>query len=106
MCMVPGLLASGVIPGIDPFDRAGKKKRKHEREARSTQWDREDRLRAEDRDYETAQRSEDRDHDETLADKGFGRGRGSWRGQGNRNRRALSYGQGQSQSAYQRDRTA
>ena len=99
MCMVEGLIASGVIPGVDPLDRSGKKRRKHEREARSTQWDREDRLRAEDRDYETAQRSEDRAHDETLADKGFGRGRG-------RNRRALSSGQGQSQSAYQRDRTA
>ena len=97
MCMVEGLIASGVIPGVDPFDRAGKKQRKHEREARSTQWNREDKLRSEDRDFETAQRAEDRAHDESLADKGFGRGRG-------RNRRALSYGQGQ--SAYQRDRTA
>ena len=102
MCMVEGLIASGVIPGVDPFDRAGKKQRKHEREARSTQWNREDKLRSEDRDFETAQRAEDRAHDESLADKGFGRG-GNWRG-GNRNRRALSYGRGQ--TAYQRDRTA
>ena len=99
MCMVEGLIASGAIPGLDPLDRAGKKQRKHEREARSSLWDREDRLRAEDREWQTTQRSEDRAHDVALAEKGFGRGRG-------RNRRALSSGQGQSQSAYQRDRTA
>ena len=100
MCVLEGVVASGMIPGIDPLDRAGKKQRKHEREQRSTEWAREDQLRAEDREYEAGQREEDRKHDTLLADKGFGRGQGSWRGN---NRKALSSRQGQ--SAYQRNRT-
>ena len=99
MCVLEGAIASGIIPGIDPLDRAGKKQRKHEREAQGKEWAREDQLRAEDREFQTTQRAEDRAHDRTLADKGFGRGRGSWRGN---NRRALSSRPGQ--SSYQRNR--
>ena len=105
MCMIPAILAQkgGEMLGMDVLGAQARKK-KQDKKLQERGWERDDKLRAEDRDFETAQRAEDRAHDESLADKGFGRG-GNWRGGNrNRNRRALSYGQGQ--SAYQRDRTA
>ena len=72
MCMVSGALLGGVIPGIDPLGRQGRKQRKHERDSQARSWAREDTIRA-----------EDREHEASMVEQGFGKG-GNWR-QGNVN---------------------
>ena len=72
MCVVEGVIASGIIPGLDPLDRAGKKQRKEDRDVQAAQWAREDTIRA-----------EDREHEASMVEQGFGKG-GKWR-QGNVN---------------------